>query len=520
MHDQRSGFRPSTVVQLVLVTTPASHRHRAPSAAIVVHCTETDLARLQPAIDLLRGQDQSVTVQQKSDAASIGRAVEDAGPSAIHALCPGDQLGDAEIRRLRLLIGARGIAPGQILTVQSDWRNPMALVEAIDAIEAVRTSTETLDPPRKRTPSTTVPMARTRTRMGVVPPPASRSAPPPAPPAPRPTSATPPPIAPSAPTSGEVSVPAIGVPVEPPPSPMARTQIALVVPPPRDATPSGPTAFAPEPEQSTLAPSAPAPASYDPEGADLYAEVLDDYDRDAHHPVSASLTPALDEPSPTAADSATTAVQAVVRPSGPRLRRLFTHPAVVGVRPRWLVPVLAPMMVVALVVGAVAVATLAADDGSSVPEPAQVQAAVASSDRAAPAAEVPATADDEVQLLDQDDGVTRAQAIAAALKSQQVGLHADVVFAPPVPTKMSFHDGEVFCRDLDVRGLTDWHIATAGELHVLTDDGPLDKGAYWSATDADLFGSRALVWNAKKVRAAPVARGWSGGLVVCVLDPA
>jgi hypothetical protein len=112
----------------------------------------------------------------------------------------------------------------------------------------------------------------------------------------------------------------------------------------------------------------------------------------------------------------------------------------------------------------------------------------------------------------------RAAPIAKAPARPQGGQAKGIVFAPRHSPKKTFRKAKQMCDDMNVGGAQGWRMPTLAELHVLAVAKAIDRGVYWSGTEADSFGSRALIWSEKKTAAAPITKAWGGARALCVKD--
>lgn len=108
--------------------------------------------------------------------------------------------------------------------------------------------------------------------------------------------------------------------------------------------------------------------------------------------------------------------------------------------------------------------------------------------------------------------------IDAAIGRGQLDRHEGLLFVPPA-AKANYEAARARCETLEIAGEDDWRLASIGELHGLVRARELRRRAsYWSSTDTDEFGDRALVWHGRKMRATPIGKRWKGARGVCVLD--
>jgi len=128
---------------------------------------------------------------------------------------------------------------------------------------------------------------------------------------------------------------------------------------------------------------------------------------------------------------------------------------------------------------------------------------------------------DAKETLPEDDD---ARVHAALMKRKIRAL--DILLISPEATRkvrkrarvshMDWAGARAYCEDLDIGGVRGWRLPTAGEFRTLSTSNMLQRRSYWSATEADAFGSDRVVWNNLKKAMAPAPGEWKGGRVLCV----
>ncbi|MCX4241551.1 hypothetical protein [Paraliomyxa miuraensis] len=122
---------------------------------------------------------------------------------------------------------------------------------------------------------------------------------------------------------------------------------------------------------------------------------------------------------------------------------------------------------------------------------------------------------------DDDDG----QLVHEALMQRKIRALDILLVSPEARRKvrrksrvnlMSWADAQAHCEALDIDGVKGWRLPTAGEFRTLSGSNMLERRSYWSATEADAFGSDRVVWNNLKKAMAPAPGEWKGGRVLCV----
>jgi hypothetical protein len=116
--------------------------------------------------------------------------------------------------------------------------------------------------------------------------------------------------------------------------------------------------------------------------------------------------------------------------------------------------------------------------------------------------------------------VPESASASAAGAPRKVGTFRGIAFAPIHAPKRRFRAAQQQCADMNAGGDQGWRMPTLAELHVLAIGRAIDRGVYWSGTEAETFGKRALVWSEKKSAAMPITKAWRGGRALCVRDAA
>ena len=111
---------------------------------------------------------------------------------------------------------------------------------------------------------------------------------------------------------------------------------------------------------------------------------------------------------------------------------------------------------------------------------------------------------------------TRELRIDAAMGRGELERHEAIVFVNL--GKHDFRSARAACDALTLAEEDAWRLADLSELDTLVRAKALPRRSYWSGTELDEFGSRALAWHGRYMRASPIAQGWKGAEAVCVLD--
>jgi hypothetical protein len=115
-------------------------------------------------------------------------------------------------------------------------------------------------------------------------------------------------------------------------------------------------------------------------------------------------------------------------------------------------------------------------------------------------------------------GPTRQDAIAQARVQGELGIHEGIVYAPLDSPKQDFEGAAAMCDEMNRGAIGGWRMPKLGELHTLAAAHVVERGVYWSGTEADGFPGSALLWSEKNTRAAPIGKRWKGARSLCVLD--
>jgi hypothetical protein len=548
----------------------------ATGRALVVCCVQGDAAPLQPAFDVLSLRGYTVAIIEGTHVGppALAEHAQRHGPDALYVLAKMSECSEATLIPLEAALRREQVPASHISEVAADWRDPMALVEHVQSVASalpqppqssratappmVRTSApsptagrrETTGPQRVVTAApapatgpqpTVAPKQTTGPQRTVVAPPSSRKT-------------LPHPSLSSRPTTGPQR--AVG-----PAPPLSGPHRTVIAPPPaseeRELTEPAPAreiaAPAVAPADEIIAPAASTTPTLVPSTATVVAPAFPA--PQAMSPVMSPATgvePALSEPPaspPTMAAAAQRlrAVTAALRPlaamTGSGSRRAIAW--VAASRNRMLAvgggAFAMLVLVVALSVGdddATAGATAASDPPTTATlagtaaevagpgAPAEAGARPSSpatpSDAAADrdaAADEPDAAEAGAAPEAADIAVEDAPAAAPNPRARpQIGTHGDIVFAPLHSPKRTFRKAKQMCDDMNAGETHRWRMPTLAELHALAIAHAIDRGVYWSGTEADAFGSRALVWSEKKTTAAPITKAWGGARALCVRD--
>ncbi len=469
---------------------------------LVVCCVEGDVAPLQPALDVLGTRGIEITVLQGQDVrpAALTEHARRHGPEAAYVLVRLSEASTSDPATFESALRSAGVPAARISALVVDWRDPMALVEHVAT------------PPRR---TTLVAAPRTTTGTIVAPPPKRETTGPRAIVGPPPKRETTGPrtVVPPAPTTASSRPRLLSVRVDPPATPIAVADAET-------------TRLEPAIEAPTPAPPTPAPRSIPDPPIALPPAI-------AHVPVAA---PEITEPALRVTSSVTLeraasglrTVTAALRPIAQRTASRSRRAAswLTSSRPRLLA---AAGVAVAACVG---IAVLSVDwpapqrmtDASkeahavaASPIAPRVGEAAAPSGTSVPAprADSPAEAPPPVVVE-----TTETRPTPTVRATRGVGMFRGIVFAPVHAPKRRFRAAQQQCAALNTAAEQGWRLPTLGELHVLAVGHAIDRGVYWSGTEADGFGKHALVWSEKKSAAMPITKAWRGGRALCVRDAA
>jgi len=510
---------------------------------VVVCCVGGDAVSLMPAIDLLgaRGLEIAVVEGQDVRLPALAEQPQRHGADAIWVLALLREAPLSAVAPLEAALRSNGVPGEHVISLAIDWREPMALVERIDAFERmladpsaspaagsapiVRASAPSPSAGRRdstgpqRAISLVSPRAETGSHRTVPPPPRTGTGPQPTVAAtqrkdtgpqravapaqreatgPQRTVDAPSPVA--APPPQEVAAsPRPVTPAKIEPS-VRRRMLAVEVPlPPPDASTSAPDLPRVLPQTE---PSFPAPQSIFPLSCDRMPV--------AAHPPAAVAPPAEPEPPvepeldlPPRANPLRT-VTAALRPMAAKTGSSIR--ALAGSRGRMLA--LAGVVTLSFV-GIVWLATRTPGTSTSdEPRP----TTVAEPSTAAKREPTPS----EGSAPGGSDRADATAAIAQARARGDLGVYEGIVFAPKHAPKRSFRGAQKLCDEMNQGAIKGWRMPTLAELHVLALGQVIDRGVYWSGTEAEAFGDRALIWSEKKTTAAPITKVWSGARALCV----
>jgi len=106
--------------------------------------------------------------------------------------------------------------------------------------------------------------------------------------------------------------------------------------------------------------------------------------------------------------------------------------------------------------------------------------------------------------------------VAEAVERGDIARYQGIIYA--TLGEREFEVASEACATLSAADETGWRLAKLSELHTLVSTKQLPRESYWSSTESGEFGTRALAWHGRYMRASPIAKGWSGAGTVCVLD--
>jgi hypothetical protein len=469
--------------------TPRAH-------LLVVCCASGDGTLLEPAFDLLRARGFDIAVLEGAQvrAPATIKRVRRHGARAIFVLVKSAQLDKGSSARLAQVLQSTRVLPKHIVEVVFDWRDPLALVQQLQALEPDR------PPIVDRTPTSPRPVVRTRSQSRVA---GSRE-----PTGPRRTVTE----LPSRREKARSSRPATKV---------ARAKMV------RKAEPRPPSN---EPAlEATTAHVTPAQvlAHVDPADVDPNHVSSDDAPTASYAPVSAALPGSIgatpndvlidaprgssdldDRPAPRS-PSATGGIGKLMTGSFAATTRRGLRLAarsIAGPRARMLA--FASGGIGALVLAGVLLATSGNDDDVLVTQSPTNVAKVS----------VPRAEPEELEEEPSQAGPTRQDAIAQARVQGELGIHEGIVYAPLDSPKQDFEGAAAMCDEMNRGAIGGWRMPKLGELHTLAAAHVVERGVYWSGTEADGFPGSALLWSEKNTRAAPIGKRWKGARSLCVLD--
>jgi hypothetical protein len=108
------------------------------------------------------------------------------------------------------------------------------------------------------------------------------------------------------------------------------------------------------------------------------------------------------------------------------------------------------------------------------------------------------------------------EAVANGLRARELRALDEVVFkAEALPRDVHFVRAAAYCRNLNVDGVADWRLPTAGEMVSLAEVAELGKYNYWTQTTGDLEHHAILVFT-KRGELESVDRKWRGARPLCV----
>jgi hypothetical protein len=462
----------------------ADTRTVAPRGQLLVVCCAAGAAdQLEPAFELLRGRGFEIAVIEdtQTHTPAVIEQVKRHGARAIYVLVKGAELDAASSGRFAQVLRSTKVLPKHIVEVVLDWRDPLALVHQLQELEprpAPHPATRRPSEPRLRKRSTSH-VAGSREPTG-----------------PRPIVTTSPSRRGTSPTHAPIG---------------AKTAVS------RSSDRAART-VAPQPPKS----SAPSP---DPAQSEPPAGAVESTPAMPLPQMTVPLMPASPADVDPAASlqtsgNARSAGTGGVRAPGIRCRRVLTDSFRLiaeattrrlrhVTRPRARTWVLVVSGMGALIFAGILVMISekdppAAGEGEIVaaPEPAEDVSADPEADAAVVAA------------------ASRREALEQAQGLGQLGIHDGIVYAPLQAPKRDFHAAAQMCEEMNRGSVGGWRMPKLGEIHTLAAAHVIERGVYWSGTEADGFPGFGLIWSEKNTRAAPIAKHWKGARAMCILDDA
>lgn len=518
---------------------------------LVVCCIGGAPTALQPAFEMLAPKGFEIVALEGADVqpVALGEHARRHGVDALYVLATLAESPSPELAALESALRAADVPSHHVIALTVDWRDPMALVEQVAAFERTSSApppvtsapvlrTNTTSPPAGRRDSTgpqrAITLVSPRSETGsqrVVPPPPATG--PHTVVSTRP--ATGPQVLPSQVPTGPQTVVASGPPTGRLPSQISTGPQTVVAsgPPPLDEDP--PTVIVSKPA-SAVQPSAMRPdespeieRNAPPTRHDSNVKrrmlsvqvpavpLADAHDSDAD-PVVTRFPAPLAPPLPPVDAPPLPSIGLGPEPMAPTTSEPIQRDAMRTVTAELEAPSDATgsrtkLLAVggALAVAVVFVAWLALRGGG---EPASETTAVDPATVAKGSSESTPVSSDAAT----PDAVTNVAAVELARSRGELAIHEGIVFAPKRSPKKNFAGAQKLCVDMNAGALKGWRLPTLAELHVLALAGVIDRGVYWSGTDADEFGDRALVWSEKKTTAAPITKAWKGARALCVRD--
>lgn len=502
------------------------------ASKVVVCCGEADRHNAEPSLDLLTGSGVTCLTAvvdgpaAEQTAATLARKH---GPDALYVVCRGTGgPGAATPESVWMALTSNGIPDGQVLVLRLDWRDPMTLFSRIRHRVKTRGAPAVAPPPAVGRPPGATPAARPRPPVhpgrGGVPRLPGAAPPSAAAPATRPQRATLQAMTPVVPAQPGV--------MDEDEVPTAVPRRSGRLPPPSGAAPSAtpPPSQARAPANASHPPQPPPPAGTPP-GATEIAGPIDELD--------VPPVPGWQR----AATSAATWLTTQANRGWAFTRRSPKHMAGVGAGALALIVLVGVTLVrggdddgaaeeADAVAHAPATPPAAAPAAVPTPAPAAVPApAPAPSPAPAPtpspapaptlAAAAPPAAAPPAAAQGPDPVIEVAPepppAPADDGESTAVRVVDGVTFAPADPEKQDFDSAQAYCAGLRLGGAS-WRLPEAWELYKGAKPGKsgLPKGVYWTRTNEEGFGDRALMWSNKKTRAVPIGRKFRGGYTLCV----
>lgn len=111
-----------------------------------------------------------------------------------------------------------------------------------------------------------------------------------------------------------------------------------------------------------------------------------------------------------------------------------------------------------------------------------------------------------------------AHLIAAALEAHSIRSLDAVLVDKKRSKRIGYDKAQAWCADRDVDGVTGWRLPEIGELRSLSKRKMVPKGRYWTTNEANMEGSRQVVWDSVK-RDLAVGRHDSKRVrAICVRD--
>ena len=448
---------------------------------LVVVCAPGAAGPLQGALDILEMRGYEIARVETGDGGPTSALREQAqrcGTSALYLLAKSNEAQAPGVARLSAALRASGISAMHIVEVDVDWRDPMSMVGRV--LDRARSLGAGGAPGR-----TLVPAADRKAGTIEIPP---------------------------APMPPKVARPTTSVAMPPPPP------RAVAAAPAPVAAPTALAASLPFPAPVSAPSSAPIPTPVEPSVSAPLVEPSVDLrgsaaTSDAAHDGGATWSPRV-QPAPKWWARGRAWV------SRARKQVVIGGAAVVGLA----------------VIGSVGLAVASDDEATSpsslasaldVPEVSTAQPRQAAPEEGDAAASEPTAADPSpppttptpVAVVEPEEADAPPEPEPAPEPDPEPAVSSpeEIVVANGGAPRLSFDEAQAHCDAKSTDAAT-VRLASVGELYQLSGARRLPRGIYWTSTESDAFGPRALVWSTKKARAAPIVKGWRGAQALCVVE--